>query len=56
MLTFANGGDNIGVYVPVFVAGGSRAVVTYSIAFLALVAILVLPPNSSPPEAGRADP
>ena len=41
-VTFANGGDNIGVYVPVFLAVGTSAVLAYSIVFLCLVAVLVL--------------
>ena len=41
-VTFANGGDNIGVYVPVFLAVGSGAIMAYSIIFLCLVAVLVL--------------
>ena len=41
-VTFANGGDNIGVYVPVFLAVGNGAVVAYCVVFLALVAVLVL--------------
>ena len=41
-VTFANGGDNIGVYVPVFLAVGTGALVAYCIVFLALVAGLVL--------------
>ena len=41
-VTFANGGDNIGVYVPVFVTVGTGAIVAYSIVFLILVAVLVL--------------
>ena len=40
-VTFANGGDNIGVYVPVFLSVGTAAVVAYCIVFLALVAVLV---------------
>ncbi|SDQ14325.1 Cadmium resistance protein CadD, predicted permease [Leucobacter chromiiresistens] len=40
-VTFANGGDNIGVYVPVFLSVGPGAVVAYCIVFLALVAVLV---------------
>ena len=40
-VTFANGGDNIGVYVPVFLSVGPAAVVAYCIVFLALVAALV---------------
>ena len=41
-VTFANGGDNIGVYVPVFLAVGTGAVVAYCVAFLLLVIVLVL--------------
>ncbi|WP_322411152.1 cadmium resistance transporter [Microbacterium invictum] len=41
-VTFANGGDNIGVYVPVFLNVGSAAVVAYCVVFLALVAVLVI--------------
>jgi cadmium resistance protein CadD (predicted permease) len=41
-VTFANGGDNIGVYVPVFLAVGTGAIVTYCVVFLCLVAVLVL--------------
>ncbi|WP_447924978.1 cadmium resistance transporter [Georgenia muralis] len=41
-VTFANGGDNIGVYVPVFVTVGTGAIIAYSIVFLALVAVLVV--------------
>lgn len=41
-VTFANGGDNIGVYVPVFLSVEPTAVVAYCIAFLALVAVLVV--------------
>ena len=40
-VTFANGGDSIGVYVPVFLSVGPAAVVAYCIVFLALVAALV---------------
>ena len=40
-VTFANGGDNIGVFVPVFLSVGPAAVVAYCIVFLALVAALV---------------
>ena len=40
-VTFANGGDTIGVYVPVFLSVGPAAVVAYCIVFLALVAALV---------------
>ena len=41
-VTFANGGDNIGVYVPVFLAVGPASVVAYCIVFLVLVAVLVM--------------
>lgn len=41
-VTFANGGDNIGVYVPVFLAVGPTAAVAYMVVFLILVAVLVL--------------
>ena len=41
-VTFANGGDNIGVYVPVFLSVGPAAVVAYCIVFLVLVAALVM--------------
>lgn len=40
-VTFANGGDNIGVYVPVFVSVSWGAVLAYCIVFLVLVAALV---------------
>jgi cadmium resistance protein CadD (predicted permease) len=41
-VTFANGGDNIGVYVPVFLAVGTAGIIAYSIVFLLLVGLLVL--------------
>lgn len=41
-VTFANGGDNIGVYVPVFLSVGPAAVVAYCVVFLVLVVVLVL--------------
>jgi cadmium resistance protein CadD (predicted permease) len=41
-VTFANGGDNIGVYVPVFLSVGPAAVVAYCVVFLLLVAVLVM--------------
>ncbi|NMR20089.1 cadmium resistance transporter [Cellulomonas fimi] len=41
-VTLANGGDNIGVYVPVFLSVGPTAVVAYCVAFLVLVAGLVM--------------
>ncbi|GAB3112418.1 cadmium resistance transporter [Janibacter alkaliphilus] len=40
-VTFANGGDNIGVYVPVFLNISMAAVITYCLVFLLLVAVLV---------------
>ena len=40
-VTFANGGDNIGVYVPVFLNVDTAAVIIYCIVFLVLVAGLV---------------
>ncbi len=40
-VTFANGGDNIGVYTPVFLSVEPGAVVAYCVVFLALVAVLV---------------
>ena len=45
-VTFANGGDNIGVYVPVFLAVGTGALVAYCVVFLALVLVLVLAAKS----------
>jgi len=41
-VTFANGGDNIGVYVPVFLSVGPAAVVAFCVVFLVLVAVLVV--------------
>ncbi|WP_341925179.1 cadmium resistance transporter [Nocardioides psychrotolerans] len=41
-VTFANGGDNIGVYTPVFLSVEPSAVVAYCLVFLALVAVLVV--------------
>ncbi|TMR21521.1 cadmium transporter [Nonomuraea turkmeniaca] len=38
-VTFANGGDNIGVYVPVFATAGVGSMSVYIIVFLALVAV-----------------
>lgn len=40
-VTFANGGDNIGVYVPVFLNISTPAVIAFCIVFLVLVAVLV---------------
>ncbi len=42
VVTFANGGDNIGVYVPVFATVGTAATVAYSVVFLLLVGLLVI--------------
>ncbi|MFI9384143.1 cadmium resistance transporter [Kutzneria sp. NPDC052558] len=39
-VTFANGGDNIGVYVPVFAAAGFGGMVGYVAVFVAGVALL----------------
>ena len=39
-VTFANGGDNIGVYVPVFVTAGNASLALYAAVFLTLVAVL----------------
>ena len=41
-VTFANGGDNIGVYVPVFATASTTAVIAYCLVFIALVGLLVL--------------
>ena len=41
-VTFANGGDNIGVYVPVFLTLGPVVAALYAAVFLLLVAVLVL--------------
>ncbi|MFI5496816.1 cadmium resistance transporter [Actinoplanes sp. NPDC051859] len=40
-VTFANGGDNIGVYVPVFATAGAGGMTVYVIDFLLLVAVWV---------------
>ena len=54
-VTLANGGDNIGVYVPVFAATGIGALITYVIVFLPLVAVwcvtgwwFAVPPGRGP--------
>jgi cadmium resistance protein CadD (predicted permease) len=39
-VTFANGGDNIGVYVPVFVVAGTGGMLAYVAVFLVGVAVL----------------
>ena len=41
-VTFATGGDNIGVYVPVFATASTTAIIAYCLVFLALVGLLVL--------------
>ncbi|HEX4818082.1 MAG TPA: cadmium resistance transporter [Nonomuraea sp.] len=41
-VTFANGGDNLGVYVPVFAASGAGAMSGYAAVFLALVGVWCL--------------
>jgi len=38
-VTFANGGDNIGVYVPVFATAGTGGLIVFAVVFLALVAV-----------------
>ncbi|MFE2704447.1 cadmium resistance transporter [Streptomyces mirabilis] len=38
-VTFANGGDNIGVYVPVFATAGIGGMGVYAVVFLVLVAV-----------------
>ena len=40
-VTFANGGDNIGVYVPAFAAGGIGGMSLYVIVFLILLAVWI---------------
>jgi cadmium resistance protein CadD (predicted permease) len=40
-VTFANGGDNIGVYVPVFATAGVTDMIAYVVVFLILVAVWV---------------
>jgi cadmium resistance protein CadD (predicted permease) len=38
-VTFANGGDNNGVYVPVFTTVGTSGTIVYSVVFLILVGV-----------------
>ncbi|MFD7084217.1 cadmium resistance transporter [Streptomyces sp. NPDC059918] len=38
-VTFANGGDNIGVYVPVFATAGAGGMSVFAVVFLVLVAV-----------------
>jgi len=40
-VTFANGGDNIGVYVPVFAIAGGAGMGVYAVVFLILVAVWI---------------
>ncbi|APT85738.1 cadmium resistance transporter [Corynebacterium aquilae] len=40
-ITFANGGDNIGVYVPVFLSLSPASITVFCVVFLILVAALV---------------
>jgi len=39
LVTCANGGDNVGVYVPVFATAGAAAISVYAVVFLVLVAL-----------------
>lgn len=41
-VTFANGGDNIGVYVPVFANAGAGGMAVYAVVFLILLAVWIL--------------
>ncbi|KUN80978.1 cadmium transporter [Streptomyces bungoensis] len=41
-VTFANGGDNIGVYVPVLATAGNGGMSVYAVVFLVLVAVWCL--------------
>lgn len=40
-VTFANGGDNIGVYVPVFAGAGAGGMTVYGVVFLVLTALWI---------------
>ncbi|GAB3891880.1 cadmium resistance transporter [Kibdelosporangium lantanae] len=42
LVTFANGGDNIGVYVPVFATAGTGGLVVFAAVFLVLVGVWCL--------------
>jgi cadmium resistance protein CadD (predicted permease) len=42
MVTFANGGDNIGVYLPVFATTSTANVVIYRAVFLVMVGVWAL--------------
>jgi cadmium resistance protein CadD (predicted permease) len=48
-VTFANGGDNIGVYVPVFATAGVDGMSVYTVIFLLLVAVWCAAGRTSPP-------
>ena len=41
-VTFANGGDNIGVYVPVFATAGAGTLIMFVVVFLVLAAVWCL--------------
>ncbi|MFC0109594.1 cadmium resistance transporter [Kibdelosporangium aridum] len=41
-VTFANGDDNIGIYVPVFAAAGTGGLIVFAVVFLAPVALWCL--------------
>lgn len=41
-VTLVNGGDNIGVYIPVFTTSGTPGLLTYIVVFLSLVAVWCL--------------
>jgi cadmium resistance protein CadD (predicted permease) len=41
-VTFANGGDNIGVYVPVFTTAGTGGLLVFTVVFLVLVGVWCL--------------
>src|SRR5690625_6850149 len=53
-VTFANGGDNIGVYVPVFATASTTAVIAYCLRLLPLVGPPRLPPRHGGPRRPMA--
>jgi len=55
-VTFANGGDNIGVYVPVLLNLDATGVAVFCVLLLALVRVLVWPAKFIPPPGHRRDP
>ena len=56
VVTFANGGDNIGVFVPVFMTVSWDTILGYCIVFLALTPVMVfLIPHSGLSEAYQPD-